>query len=1235
MFIDVAIRATFAKRVAGKFREVPALRNVLNKINPNIFVTHEDRVLSAAAGWYQMGAAWEMAVKMKVAEIRAIGKVKINRVKQPDGTVRPYVDGVTVRANAPKGTEALVGDVFEHPEWFHMNQRLEQIIRSSHDLIDEATEILHRYGIKVNELGFEPGGHYFPRYVLKKVENGVELAPTYGVSGKKGLMGEAHFEKTRIYDTMKEGIDNGFVYMDDPMNVLETHLMTVGRRVCDAEFKRMMGPMGLTEAEMLELIAPGLKLQTQRLATKLQAAKDLPKLIQRAKRGEKLHAATIAKIARLNPKIAQQLKTTKPKQRNAQFWDSLTQEAKNTIAVADDAFKASQAKLAKSRLTVKGKAPWRNLAAAGKKNLDKMNAKWQADAAKRHTLEVNMKAALNAGNTAKHKKLAKEYAKLTDKLPENQRRLEELIRKAEGFNGKTARRVEDYGFSGTWFPEDTAAEINAVLSQETSKYLRVASNTNALFRFMMTGMDFGASMIQGLPLLMMQPDKWVEAQLRSLGVFGANMVGRGETVYSRYLAKETSQRAAAEALQSGRSLVIGGTEFTESMVGGGYLGRLRRLPIVKPTFGRVTQSYAMSFEMFGDVARIELYNSLRHMAKTTEEIGDLVDFVNKATGVTSTKALGIPASQRQIEGALILFAPRYFRATTALQLDIVRGGLRGAAAREAVAAMAASGLIYYYATCKALGQEPNLDPRSGGFMTVTIGGTHIGIGSMWVANMRFLANMYSTAERYPDQGIPWKIWESNTRRDNPMWKYISGRVAPITSTTIDIVTGETYIGEPIDTPWDMWEHAIQRNLLPFWLDAQLSEDPRPGWAAVPAEMFGMRAWAEQPWEIANNLQNKYAQERFNKAWADCSKLEREILIQDYPDLRDARIRAQERRVERGDELDEKISQYFKDIDDLQDEQVKYYEMAVDQFEADLELKLRLLNGDTTLTKEEIVRAENAGLHFREAIKDADMSYGRAYGRLIETEAYAEVQEYFAELEETGEEPQLIADRCYLDYVTRLYGNSELYKQSTTLEDGTVIYANYDYEKADSVRMELLARWGTDLIADAEKLLRLRKPERPEQVDKYKEAIHTLQPYWAIEQKMEGLYPDMTKEELDAWKEERIVEALRRQAPHIAHMYQTMQVNETYADMVRAEENWPAIGALIESIAGPIRRADYPTLNRVVTAARLQWRMDNPKGDELLMLFYDKKPLGEREPAEFEAGPAPPEMGRVEEIIQWR
>jgi len=76
-------------------------------------------------------------------------------------------------------------------------------------------------------------------------------------------------------------------------------------------------------------------------------------------------------------------------------------------------------------------------------------------------------------------------------------------------------------------------------------------------------------------------------------------------------------------------------------------------------------------------------------------------------------------------------------------------GWRGDEARKVIGSLIVGAGAIYYGVCEGLGQKPNLDPRSGKFMTVKIGDTYVGFGTPYVALLRLGGNIYKQIDQNP------------------------------------------------------------------------------------------------------------------------------------------------------------------------------------------------------------------------------------------------------------------------------------------------------------------------------------------------------------------------------------------------------------------------------------------------------------------------------------------------------
>lgn len=473
-------------------------------------------------------------------------------------------------------------------------------------------------------------------------------------------------------------------------------------------------------------------------------------------------------------------------------------------------------------------------------------------------------------------------------------------------------------FGGSIAPIKEGEAINRLFGpQQTNQVLQGLSSVTNAVRMFQTGFDLGGGMIQLLPIMFRRPDIWGKAQ--KLG-FEALV---DPTVWPRF---QVEHAAVYERLVPTGMLAGGAHETTEALRQVGRVGRIFQ----EGPLSKVAVPAGRKFEIELEAARVFLGESLLPLAArdiqklvakgVSQEAaqrqidGQLAGFLNKITGVFSSQALGISSTQRQVEAAVLFFSPRYLRATFALLGDIANGGLAGREAMKSLGAMMAGGLISYQSMARALGQQANLDPREGKFLTLKLGDTWVGPGSGWVALARAAGNIAKAVETPSNFALGGLVAGKQDWRDiletDPFWRYWRGRSAPLTGNFLDILTNETVIGDPVQSPEDFLRVVVARDLAPFWLAEMVQPGPEAGIVEQPmsaggralnvaAGLTGLRAWPVSEAETRNNLRENYANLTYGKEWTGLTRPEKDVLEQAHDDLRAATQTAQVEIVRRG------------------------------------------------------------------------------------------------------------------------------------------------------------------------------------------------------------------------------------------------------------------------------------------------------------------------------------------------
>lgn len=353
------------------------------------------------------------------------------------------------------------------------------------------------------------------------------------------------------------------------------------------------------------------------------------------------------------------------------------------------------------------------------------------------------------------------------------------------------------------------ADILEKAFREVNPLVQTVKDASGLSRLMTATGDLANPFIQGIPWLVRDPIGFTKAIYRQFEYL------RDPSKVSAYLAKPEIQ----ELLRRMPYLVVANTEFYEAMPGVARAARggVKGIPGTAVAAGgleNMLSRFQAAFDGVGNLQRTTMGLALVDMAEKYNRVDEITDYINKASGITSSIGLGLSETQRAIESGIFFFAPRYTRASLALVGDAIKGATSGSEASKTIGAMLASGFLWYSKTARAIGQEPQLDPTKASFLTFELEGARIGIGSVWVS----LARALSRSMMYPNRML-------TLEPDNPIFQFFRGRAAPPGSAFLDsVVYGETPIGEPLKTGVD-WAKYVTTKFMPFALEGLLLENP--------------------------------------------------------------------------------------------------------------------------------------------------------------------------------------------------------------------------------------------------------------------------------------------------------------------------------------------------------------------------------------------------------------------------
>lgn len=682
--------------------------------------------------------------------------------------------------------------------------------------------------------------------------------------------------------------------------------------------------------------------------------------------------------------------------------------------------------------------------------------------------------------------------------------------------------------------KELADLVQKQMGKNTSKSpLEHLGDASDFLRLMRSSTDFGAPMIQGLGVLFRNPKVWAKATKMHFEAFGKSPAFR-----AKYIQDNVDD--VFEFMDNGG--ILGSSEFFDSLKNNGWMARLPNQGAIEAVFGR----FGRSFDVFLDVAKVEYFKSLKKTAiNSGGEMRDLASHVNKLLGTIDTASMGVNSGQRTFERAIVMFSPRYTRAIASILIDATRGGLKGTEARSAISHLLVGGAVTHRAFAEILGQEANLDPTDPNFMKVKIGGVMVGPGGKFKSFLRTAAKIATTEDAGDFLQINPASPDSYQR--NPLMQFIRSNSAPASGSLMNLLLNENGIGEalPDEDPVGTASYAFQE-LLPFFAQAGFSSGSwKQKVGAGTSEFFGATANTPREIDILRNMQNKYAQEDFNKDWEELGKDIQFQVSKNHPEIKEQQINTNEESL--------RSSRYA--------DQTKFY-----QNNSEYEVEW---SDDVNLAAAEFISGKNGstkGKNFRDKLREADK---RRYDKMEQNKKfYPSVVEGWAKSDEKnqGKEDSPLFNTAKDEYLSKVF--------SSINEAGDMDYALSDLRKE-----ELRLTWGNEMVDRIETYLSEKRLDRgdvpvADAVQDYYQAIGLLRPYWNLWE------TELTGQEKVFW--------------------QNLIVNQDGSSRTKAE-----VEASLAENSG--RGSVLRSLDRRLRLAKIRFRRTNEDIDLALMRFWDMVP----------------------------
>ena len=783
------------------------------------------------------------------------------------------------------------GDVFANIENLRQGKLISDTqyaySRKINDTIKEYSDWAKSEGVNIGNaknISAESGVEYFPRTVTGTSK---PLAPTeynpWGIAQKIGK--EQSYQKNRTFATQTEGVSKGYSYLRPDEAILK-YVKNINQSVADQQFAKQL----IDSGAVIQKDIAGLKTiqaNASAIRSQYEAIRTVRDVYSKARTMGKVSAADLKKMqefAQYNPELKSLVNDLSK---------AITFNPMTAIKTVKKMYKgdlektaelrkiANNMRLAPEKWNIKGEASelstWSQgediMESTTKKIFDNDYVNSVLDAVERRDSELaaNLREAMigtiKATNKDRMASINAGYDKINAMLGETGRETRnkagEIIRPASeptmlrqqmaryATEAKDFRAAEKAKIAGTegidaisakqpalknmYLNPQDAKELASYLADTPDKVIKALGRFGQASRVATVGSDFGGILIQGLVHLSTDPKNWAKNSALSIAA----------SLKPDILQKALSNPEIIEFLKRHPGIGISG-EVGEPFEIAGQLEKLGKLkgPVGKVTGAgtNVLKRFQTSYETFGTLARIDMARALEPVwAKSGKSMSTLDDFVNQATGFMSTKALGVSATQRELENGFLFFAPRYLRASLALVADAATDtGLKGAQSRRSLITMMGAGMAMYKHVADMTGQEPILDPSDGRFMTLQVGDDRVGIGAIWTSLARLVGNVVEEPESL-GKGLPWEPDEWN---ENPLLMWIRSRGAPLTTTAIDLLSGESYLGEPINDWGSLAKYGASK-FMPFAAESSMPwQTPPVGLVAKPFEMVGMRTFPQ-------------------------------------------------------------------------------------------------------------------------------------------------------------------------------------------------------------------------------------------------------------------------------------------------------------------------------------------------------------------------------------------------------
>ncbi len=429
------------------------------------------------------------------------------------------------------------------------------------------------------------------------------------------------------------------------------------------------------------------------------------------------------------------------------------------------------------------------------------------------------------------------------------------------------------------FPQDIADRIRDAYKPPSDDILRtLPAAINRFLTPLRANGDLSATLQQGMSFWLHNPVKASQAWLATVRSL------KEPDAYYQAIGKLDAAGPGMEEHASWGAHWTGGSDeemFLPKLAEKLTKGQVKEIPVL----GTVARKSNEHFSRFLNLAKAEMGNDAFERATAMGLKGEALDdhmrsawnAINRQTGWTGRKPTSIEAA--------FVFAPRYTSATIEqVAAAFTKGDIEGAMARRHLGKLLALTAGTAWIVNTKQGYETDFDPRSNDFLRMrNIAGLDATMAGSYDVLVRAIAG---TVAGKPGEGL-----KPDLARPA---RFAEAKLAPVAKTIEELMTGETYIGEPISITNDPVKAVKEqvKSSLPFGVQNLIEEGP----AAALVGTTGLSARIVSPTD-------KLARERDKAAGGNYEALpgEKKSVVNANPKVAAAQEKADEQALRRGGE----------------------------------------------------------------------------------------------------------------------------------------------------------------------------------------------------------------------------------------------------------------------------------------------------------------------------------------------